>query len=118
MPSRHLDLVVVAALAVAQLGLAFVSNFEGPLRVAVGLPAVVFAPGYALTAAVWPRGGLTSAERFALSLGLSLSLATLGGLALYATGVGLWPIPWAVLLGVPTLIGSQVAIRRRLQLSA
>ena len=113
MSSRHLDLALVFIVAVAELGLSFIPNFAGPARVLVGLPAVVFVPGYALTAAIWPAGGLQSIERFALSLGLSLALATLAGLLLYATGVGLRPVPWAVVLAVPTVVGSVIALGQR-----
>jgi uncharacterized membrane protein len=62
-------------------------------RVIIGLPFLLFFPGYALVAALFPRKqGLTSIERVVLSCGLSLAVVPLIGLLLnYAWEISLYP---------------------------
>jgi uncharacterized membrane protein len=65
------------------------------LRIILGLPLVLFFPGYTLLAALYPRkSGLESIERFALSFGMSIAVVPLIGLALNFTpwGIRLYPI--------------------------
>ena len=82
-----------------------------PLRV-VTLPLVFILPGYALTCALLPTVKF-GAERFVLSLGLSLAAVIVGGLLLNLTPFGLQTDSWAILLGGITLGASAVAIVRR-----
>jgi uncharacterized membrane protein len=68
-----LDLLVV----VAWMAIAVIAAFAGvpaPLRLSVSLPAAILLPGYAIAAALFPPGELDTAERGALSFGLSLAL--------------------------------------------
>jgi uncharacterized membrane protein len=117
-PDRQLDLLAVLALVVLDCAFSLQPAFfgDGVLRPLVGLPMALAVPGYAITKAVWPRGGLRPAERLTLSLGLSVVLAAVGGLVLYWTSAGLRPVPWAVLLGVPTLVAAATAWIRRARL--
>jgi uncharacterized membrane protein len=65
------------------------------LRIILGLPLVLFFPGYTLLSALFPRtGSLNDIERFALSFGLSIAIVPLIGLALNYTpwGIRLYPI--------------------------
>lgn len=65
------------------------------LRVALGLPFVLFFPGYTLIAALFPgREDLDGIERVALSFGLSIAVVPLIGLILNYTpwGIRLYPI--------------------------
>ncbi len=65
------------------------------LRIILGLPLVLFFPGYTLLAALFPRkGSLDGIERIALSFGMSIAVVPLIGLALnYTTwGIRLYPI--------------------------
>lgn len=65
------------------------------LRVALGLPFVLFFPGYTLIAALFPgREDLDGIERVALSFGLSIAVVPLIGLVLNYTpwGIRLYPI--------------------------
>lgn len=65
------------------------------LRVILGLPLVLFFPGYILIAALFPRrSALDSIERVALSFGLSIAVVPLIGLILNYTpwGISLYPI--------------------------
>ena len=60
------------------------------LRIALGLPFLLFLPGYTLTAALYPKKeGIDAIERVALSFGLSIAVVPLIGLALNYT-------PWGI----------------------
>src|SRR5581483_11758649 len=83
------DLMVVTLLGVASLA---VTLFEGPslLRVALGLPMVLFLPGYAIVSSFFPaKEALDGIGRVAL--GFSLSLA-----AVAPIGLMLDRSPWGV----------------------
>jgi uncharacterized membrane protein len=77
------------------------------------LPLVLALPGYALTSALFPERAFGVAEHLVFSLGLSLIIVILGGLALNWTPFGLRPSSWAVLLSSITLSASAVALVRR-----
>jgi uncharacterized membrane protein len=64
------------------------------LRIILGLPFILFIPGYTLTVALFPkRAELNGIEKVALSFGLSIAVAVLMGLMLnYTWGLGLYPI--------------------------
>ena len=78
-------LVVILILAI----LFFPSNV---LRIILGIPFLLFFPGYALHTALFPgRGRLDVAERVALSFGLSIAVVPLIGLVLNY-------LPWGIRL--------------------
>lgn len=88
------------------------------MRIALGLPFVLFFPGYALIAALFPgKKDLDGIERVALSFGLSIAVVPLIGLLLNYTpwGIRLYPIGISLLLFI--LAMSYVAVRRRRRLS-
>ena len=65
------------------------------LRIILGLPFVLFFPGYTLVAALFPRRSpLDSIERVGLSFGLSIAVVPLIGLILNYTpwGIRLYPV--------------------------
>ncbi len=71
------------------------------LRIILGLPLVVFFPGYTLVAALFvKRGDLDGIERVALSFGLSIAVVPLIGLGLNSTswGIRLEPVVYSVAL--------------------
>jgi len=73
------------------------------LRVILGLPFLLFFPGYTLIAALFPnKNALDSIERLALSFGISIAVVPLIGLILNNT-------PWGIGL-YPTLIGLTIFI--------
>ena len=87
------------------------------LRIVLGLPFLLFLPGYTLTAALYPKKeGIDGIERVALSFGLSIALVPLIGLILNYT-------PWgirveSVLYSVASFIfiTSIIAMLRRVRL--
>jgi len=69
------------------------------LRIALGLPFLLFFPGYTLVAALFPkRESLEAIERVALSFGLSIAVVPLIGLLLNYTpwGIRLEPVLYSV----------------------
>ena len=76
------------------------------LRIVVGLPVVLFFPGFALLAALFPRKeSLNDIERVALSFGLSIVVVPLIGLALNYTpwGIRLYPILISLFIFIYTM---------------
>ena len=107
-PLNLLVLVLVAAIVL------FPST---GLRIALGVPLLVFFPGYTLMAALFPqRGGVDVLARIALSFGMSIAVVPLLGLALNYTpwGIRLEPILYSVASFI--LITSLIAWLRRKRL--
>lgn len=105
---------------------------ETPLRVIVGLPFVLFVPGYALIAALFPEegdspteadttdsvtpannGGIDGIERVALSFGTSIAIVPLVGLILNFTPLGIRLVPVVMSVSAVTVGLTAVAVRRR-----
>ncbi len=107
------DILAVLA-ATALLILVIILLPSNAARIVLGLPFLLFFPGYILTAALFPRrtdlGGI---ERVALSFGLSIAVVPLIGLVLNYTpwGIRLYPILISISLFI--LITSAVAWYRR-----
>ena len=118
---------------------------ETPLRVPIGLAFVLFVPGYAFIAALFPeqgesptdesgpedgetaaeadgwrgsRSGIDGIERVALSFGLSIAIVPLIGLVLNYTPFGIRLAPIMVAVSGFTLVAAAVAAHRRWQLPA
>ena len=102
-------LMVFTALGIVVILLG-VSNMA--VRVIFSVPLVLILPGYTLMVASFPKNGLGVAERLLFSLGLSLAIAVLGGLALNRMPWGLRADSWVVLLGSVTLGAGLVALLR------
>ena len=113
MNRKAFDLVIFSALAAMAMTLALLAPEIGVVRALVGLPLVLFAPGYAIVAAAFPAGRLGTIERLLFSLGASLAVAALVGLLLHWTALGLRPAAWAVALGNITLVAALIALARR-----
>lgn len=114
------DLIVVAAVTAATLSCVYVPILnESFLRILFGVAMVLFIPGYALIAALFPaRGDLDGIERVALSFGLSIAVVPLIGLALNYTPWGIRLDPILASLTVFTLAMTAIAWYRRLLLPA
>lgn len=92
--------------------LPFLSN--SPIRTVLGLPMVLFLPGYALIAALFPaKDDLDGIERLALSFGLSIAVVPLMGLGLNYTPWGIRLVPVLIAISLFTLGMSIIAISRR-----
>jgi hypothetical protein len=112
MVRRNLDLWLV--MGVAAVGLAAqMPGVPAIVRVAGGLALVVFCPGYALVAALFPGHTLGWPERTVLGLGLSLAVAMIGAVVFNWSPWGLQAGVWAGLAGAVTFAAGLVAAARR-----
>ncbi|MDP2949599.1 MAG: DUF1616 domain-containing protein [Chloroflexota bacterium] len=112
--ARNIDLVLAAAWAVVTTAVVLLVPSLGPARVVLGLPFVLFLPGYVLVAALYPRWSeLEAIERVGLSFGLSLAVVPFVGLALNYSpwGVRLDPVLGSLALFV--VAGAAAATYRR-----
>lgn len=107
------DLPVVMVLAGAGVVVTLLGVANPLARALFALPLVLVLPGYALLAATFPRRALDGTARLALSVGVSLAVACLGGFLLHWTPAGLRAESWALLLGGVTLGAGAVALGRR-----
>jgi len=109
------DLKLVCALTILTIIFVLVPGINhGPVRVVLGLFMVLFLPGYSLIAALFPaKNDLDGIERFALSVGLSIAVVPLMGLALNFTPFGIRLVPILVSISLFTLIMMAVAVSRR-----
>ena len=88
------DLLVVGAVTLLLVGIITISP-SSVLRIILGLPFLLFFPGYVLIAVLFPRkSDLGRIERLVLSMGLSIAIVPLVGLVLNYTpwGIKLYPI--------------------------
>ncbi|WP_336361995.1 DUF1616 domain-containing protein [Halalkalicoccus salilacus] len=121
-------LTVLTALAVFLPGLR-----ETPLRILFGLPFVLFVPGYAFVAALFPEQGrsptsdeevvdgeqgIDAIERVALAFGMSIAIVPLLGLVLNFTPWGIRLVPIILSVSGFTIGAVVVAAFRRWELPA
>ena len=107
-----MDLIVIVISSLVLVPLAIFTS--GPLRIVLGLAFVLFFPGYALIAALFPKKeSLGGIERVALSFGLSIAVVPLIGLMLNYTpwGIRLYPMLISILSFIMVMLG--VAYFRR-----
>src|SRR3990167_4189082 len=87
------------------------------IRTILGLPMVLFIPGYVLITALFPKkDDLDSIERIALSFGLSIATVPLIGLGLNFTPFGIRLIPILISLTIYSISLIIVTEYRRRQL--
>lgn len=94
MTKRDLDVLLVALFSLVLVFLILIFPVD-ILRLVLGLPFVLFFPGYTMVAALFPKKTwLGGVERIALSFGLSVAVVPLLGLMLNYTpwGIRLYPI--------------------------
>jgi len=96
--NRHpIDIIACMLWSIILLPVALL-NIEGTIRIILGLPFILFIPGYILIFALFPTKktdqGIDIIERVALSFGLSIAVVPLIGLGLNYTewGIRLEPI--------------------------
>ena len=103
---KDLDLALVIFLTLLCILFVLIPplNEISPLRIILGLPLVLFLPGYSLIAVLFPRrDDLDAIERIALSFGLSIAITPLLGLALNYTPFGIRLTPILIVLSVFTV---------------
>ena len=102
----NLDLALVIFLTLLCIPFVLIPplNEISPIRIILGLPLVLFLPGYSLIATLFPRkDDLDGIERVALSFGLSIAISPLLGLALNYTPFGIRLTPILIVLSVFTI---------------
>jgi len=128
------DLAAVLVLTFLTVGIVSVSELEvRRVRVVLGSLFVLFAPGYAAVAALFPErgapigtdsirsprlGSVGGIERIALSLGMSIAIVPLLALLLNLSPIPFELGPVLTVLGGFVVVSSVVAIKRRLSLPA
>ncbi|MFY4813524.1 DUF1616 domain-containing protein [Haloarcula sp. AONF1] len=117
------DLILIAILGLSitvqgALGIETVSS------VLLGVSAILFAPGYAIIALLFPKsassgsrtwanGEITIVERMVLGIGVSIFLVPLLGIGLGYTPLGMQPTFFVTLVGSVTLLFTVLAAVRR-----
>ena len=114
------DLIAILLATIATISCVYVPVLnESLLRILFGVAMVLFIPGYALIAALFPaRDDLDGIERVALSFGLSIAVVPLIGLALNYTPWGIRLDPILASLTLFTFAMAAAAWYRRLLLPA
>lgn len=115
-----MDLLLVVGLVLLTNILVLVPVLSGSfLRTDLGILMVLLLPGYALTSAIFPaKKDLEGLERALISLGLSISIIPIMGLALNYTNWGIREIPVLVVLSSFTFLMCVIAYYRRRNLSS
>jgi uncharacterized membrane protein len=115
--SRSIDLVLAGAWALATTLVVLLAPFAEPGRIVLGLLFILFLPGYALVAALYPRkDDLEPLERLALSLGLSIAVVPLIGLGLNYSPWGIRLNPILAFVTLFIVLAAGVAAYRRFTL--
>lgn len=111
------DIAVAVGLALATTLVVLLAPLVEPARIALSLAFVLLLPGYVLLAALYPRkNDLDLAERLALSLGLSIAVVPLIGLALNYSPWGIRLNPILAFVTLFIVIAAGAAACRRLML--
>jgi uncharacterized membrane protein len=107
---------LAAGLAGAAGVLAVVPGMPSPLRVLLGVPLLIFWPGFAVVRAVLPRGTMSRSEMLLAGPGVSMALSVCAAVLLGAS-VGLSGPALAAFLGGITVAASASAAARSRQRS-
>jgi uncharacterized membrane protein len=112
------DLLIVMGLVLLTDIIVFTPGLnESMVRNLLGLPLVLFLPGYSLLAALFPaKSDLEGIERICLSFGLSIATVPLIGLGLNYTSWGIRLLPILISLSVFTFLMCGLAYLRRSKL--
>jgi hypothetical protein len=107
----HADLLRATGAALACALVALVAPWT-VVRVLAAVPLCLFLPGYATVAATFTRGRIETAQRWLLSVALSLAILALAAFALNYLG-GLHAGTWVLLLALLVLALCRLAAVRR-----
>ena len=110
---RAILIVLVAFTSLLFLAAAFTS---GALQIILGLPVVLFIPGYILLSALFPdKGSLSGVERITFSIGLSIAITVIIGVILNFTPWGIDLYPLLISFSIFIVVMAFVAWYRSLQ---
>jgi len=110
-------LIIIGLMLLTDISVLTPGISETMLRNTFGLPFVLFLPGYALIAALFPaKSDLDGIERVALSFGLSIAIVPLIGLGLNYTPWGITTLPILISLSAFIFIMCGLAYLRRAKL--
>ncbi len=113
---RDLQIIVIFVISTG-LFIMFAPPNVAIVRTMLGVPLVLFLPGYALIASLFPRkNDLDGIERFALSFGFNIAIVPLIGLGLNLTTFGIRLIPILLSISFFTLVMCLIAYFRRIKL--
>lgn len=91
---------------------------ETPLRAVLGFILVLFVPGYVFVSALFPGNDeLDGIERLALSIGLSICIVVLIGIALNYTPWGIRLKPILLSISAITLASTAICAYRRVKIA-
>ncbi|WP_424357785.1 DUF1616 domain-containing protein [Methanocella sp. MCL-LM] len=110
-----LDLYLIILLSVLMIVLTYTPYFSDSIfRAALAFPVTLFAPGYAMVAAMFPRKKeMGNIARMTMSVALSIIIVPLIGMVLNYTPLGVRLDPILVCVTVFTIACSLVAMRSR-----
>lgn len=114
---KHWDLAAIVILTVVLIPTIYFLP-DSPARIVIGLPFILFFPGYSLIAALFPeKKSLDVIERIALSFGLSIAVTPLIGLGLNYTPFGIRLDPILVSVSAFNMLLCAIAYWRRTKAS-
>lgn len=114
MTHRYLDLILLLALTITVVILRLLGIEDGIILMLTGAIFVLFAPGYAISQAIFKEGSLGTPAIIALGIGISLAITAVGGIGLYGSGAFLTATSWTVFLASIILGGSLAAFIQRI----
>ncbi|MDH7508568.1 MAG: DUF1616 domain-containing protein [Methanomassiliicoccales archaeon] len=110
---RHWDLASIVLLTGILIPIVYLLP-DNPLRIVIGLPFILFFPGYVLIATLFPeKESIDLVERVALSFGLSIAITPLIGLGLNYTPFGIRLDPILASVSAFNILFSFTAYYRR-----
>ena len=119
MKIKFMNGLLIVDLLTVLLVLAIIFLPSNPARIVLGIPFLLFFPGYTLVMAIFPRKReMDSLELVAISVGMSIAVTALAGFALNFTpwGIRLEPVLYTIagfigIMSLAALIGRAVASR-------
>ena len=113
------DLLFISGLALAALAVGLIPPLSATIaRPIVGTIVVLFVPGYAFIAALFPRRtSLNNGVRLGLSFGISIAIVPLLEMVLNYSRWGVWMVPTLMMIAMFTLACVAVAGIRRHRLA-
>lgn len=118
MRRTNLDLFLTLGVAVLNVVWALLTQITDltafmAVNIILALPLVFIVPGYALTETLFPRRALEAIQRLGFTMALSVAVTIVSGFILNLFPPGLTTLPWAIWLGLFSMIFTVVAFIRR-----